>query len=303
MDSSTDQSASTGAGANVPVSRWAIVRKIPRSMNGGCLQETQASIDLDRADAQHEAYINALRSVLSTVIVLDADEQYPDCVFVEDPVVVIDGIALINNMGHESRQGEYVRFLPALDSLGVRTVFMPENGEATLDGGDVMQCGEDIFVGISSRTNEAGCQFLQSTFPHKRVHSVPLPSGLHLKSAVSCVTPDYLITSQAPDAQTVASTIAAIHSFKKVIALPESAAANVLYVEGDLNNGGEGGEKTPPGLVLARSDYPASFAMLQRELGDIGAGGTRFQVQGVDMSEDEKADGAITCHSVLWRPF
>jgi len=265
--------------------KWAIMRGIPESMNGNCLQETNAAINLQRARSQHEDYIEVLRSAISNVVIIEADERYPDCVFVEDPILIIDNTAIINNLGHPSRRGEHEGFLETLESLELEIINMPENGDACLDGGDVLQCGCDIFVGISKRTNQEGLAFLQKEFPKKNVIGVPVPSGLHLKSFVSCASPDYLITSIDQDAQQVANEIAQHHAFVRTICLPDVAAANLLFVVGDNEQG----------LVIARSDYPDSFAILQEQL--------PFEVRGVDMSEDEKADGAITCHSLLWRSY
>ena len=63
-------------------------------------------VDLALARQQHKAYVDALRSTGADVRVLPGDEAHPDCVFVEDPAVVIGGTALITRPGAPSRRRE-----------------------------------------------------------------------------------------------------------------------------------------------------------------------------------------------------
>ena len=43
---------------------------------------------------------------------------------------------------------------------------------AYMDGGDVLFTGREFFVGISSRTNKEGVEFLAKTFPQYQVTPV-----------------------------------------------------------------------------------------------------------------------------------
>ena len=68
----------------------------------------------------------------------------------------------------------------------------------TLDGGDVLVMGRDVYIGRSSRTNEAGFQQAQAALaPHGyTVTWVPVQGCLHLKSAVGRVAPDTLLLNR-----------------------------------------------------------------------------------------------------------
>ena len=118
--------------------------------------------DVDLARVQQQAYIDALEANGVRVHRLDADENHPDCMFVEDQAVVVDGHMLLPVPGHPSRVAEQppiAEFL--MEALeGVQTCTM--GGEARMDGGDVIRLGDLFFVGRSSRTNDLGITSLRS---------------------------------------------------------------------------------------------------------------------------------------------
>ena len=72
----------------------------------GTDSDNSSPVDLVLARQQHKAYVDALRSTGADVRVLPGDEAHPDCVFVEDPAVVIGGTALITRPGAPSRRRE-----------------------------------------------------------------------------------------------------------------------------------------------------------------------------------------------------
>ncbi len=119
------------------------------------------------------------------MITIPEDDNHPDCVFIEDTAVVVGKVACINRLGHISRRGEVGPVSEALNKLGYEIHTMTE--PCCLDGGDVMWTGRELFVGLSSRTNEEGLAFLQSVFPSIPVHGVKFAKeeSLHLKSVMS----------------------------------------------------------------------------------------------------------------------
>ena len=93
--------------------------QIPDSYASKALGVTE-KVDIALARAQHKAYMEALKSVLPNVKVLPADEKYPDCVFVEDPAVIVGGHALLTKPGHPTRGGETDRMRKVLqDEFGL----------------------------------------------------------------------------------------------------------------------------------------------------------------------------------------
>jgi dimethylargininase len=163
----------------------AITREVSRSL-GDCELSylDRAAIDVERAIAQHADYCRALESLGCDVIALDAEDAFPDAVFVEDVAIVLDELAVVTRPGAPSRRGEAASVAAALHGhRTLRTIEAP----ATIDGGDVLRIGRTIYVGESARTSADGVAQLRAItagFGYA-VQPVPIRGCLHLKSAVS----------------------------------------------------------------------------------------------------------------------
>ncbi len=227
-------------------------------------------IDLRLAEAQHREYERALASLGCEVISLPADPDLADSVFVEDVVVVLDEIAVVTRPGAESRRGETAAVAEALvPHRRVTSISAP----GTLDGGDVLRIGRRIFVGLSGRSNEAGIEQLRAVaWPYGyTVTGVPVRGCLHLKSAITQIGPDAVLVNPAWVDAGVFGAVSAIE-----VDPAESYAANGV-------------------LVGATVIYPASFPRTRARL---EAAGIALRV--VDVSELQKAEGAVTCCSVIF---
>lgn len=116
-------------------------------------EEPDVPISLQNAKQQHTNYVQQLRRLLpGKIIQIPPNNAFPDQVFVEDPGVVYDGIALLTKMKEATRAGEKEMMTNALEQLGL-PIYEMKNPNAILDGGDVLFTGREFFVGISSRTN------------------------------------------------------------------------------------------------------------------------------------------------------
>jgi dimethylargininase len=112
-------------------------------------------IDVAKANEQHRRYQLLLEELGARVIALPAEPDYPDSVFVEDPAVVVDEVAIVTRMGAASRRGESESLARALETYRpLRWLREP----ATLEGGDVMRIGRTLYVGLSHRTNRTGIE-------------------------------------------------------------------------------------------------------------------------------------------------
>lgn len=229
------------------------------------------AIDVDRARAQHASYRVALESLGCEVLELPADAAYPDSVFVEDVALAFDEVAIATRPGAESRRNEGDAVLELLGSM--RPVLRIE-APGTLDGGDVLRIGKRVFVGASARSNGSGHQQLRELLaPHGyTVESVPMRDCLHLKSAVTQVRDNAVLVNP------VWVDVAPFAGYECIEVDPsEEHAANALRV----------------GTALV---YPDCFP---RTLGRLRAAG--IEVVTVDVSELQKAEGAVTCCSILLR--
>ena len=166
---------------------------------GEASSSPQAVVDVAAAHRQHAAMVTALKRVgVSTVIELPSDDL-PDSVFVEDTAVVGgDGTTVfLTTPGAPSRRLETARIKQALEQHFGGTVTAQQRG--TLDGGDVLFTGREVFVGRSQRTDAAGIAELQRAFPAHSVTAVDVTHGaadgvLHLKSACSMAGDDHIVT-------------------------------------------------------------------------------------------------------------
>ncbi|MFL6247362.1 MAG: dimethylarginine dimethylaminohydrolase family protein [Thermoanaerobaculia bacterium] len=221
-------------------------------------------IDYERARVQHEAYRELLASLGCEVISLPGDAAYPDCVFIEDTAVILDDMAVITRPGAESRRGEVA---VVADALAPYRRLVRIEAPATLDGGDVLVLRDRIYVGSSSRTNDAAIAQLRA-LTGREVIRVDVHGALHLKTAATAVSEDaLLITREWIDVTPFAGL--------KLIDAEEPFGANAVRVGNTLI-------------------YPTAFPRTRAILESHG-----FDVRTVDADELAKAEGGVTCCSLL----
>ncbi|MEO7432049.1 MAG: arginine deiminase family protein [Dokdonella sp.] len=250
----------------------AITREVSTSLAHCELSFLQRSpIDVTLARAQHRAYQQALEQLGCTLVALPTLAEMPDAVFVEDVAIVTDEVAVMARTGAVSRRGEGASAAAALRAYRpVRTIEAP----GTIDGGDVLRIGRRIFIGDSARTNADGTAQLTAILAPfgYTVERVPIRECLHLKSAVTALDDTRVLLQPAwVDAS-------AFSDFGIVETDPsEEHAANVLRVGTH---------------VMSPASFPRTHARLR------AAG---VSVVPVDVSEIQRAEGAVTCCSILLR--
>lgn len=248
----------------------AITRKVsPALARCELAHVVRSPIDVELAAAQHEAYERTLSKLGCWVVSLPAAPDLPDSVFVEDTAFVIDEVAVITRPGARSRRPETASVAAVLAKY--RPIVAIE-APGTLDGGDVLRLGRRVLVGVTGRTNREGIAQLGALLASHgyTVEAVPVSGCLHLKSAVTQVTPDAVLVNPAWVDTAALSVFALIE-----VDAGEPHAANALMV-GDA-------------LV-----YPEGFPKTAARLDRAGA-----RIVAVDVSELAKAEGAVTCCSVL----
>lgn len=172
-----------------------LMRAVGQLQHGICKHAVGSDpVCLSTAESQHGQYIDALLQ-RGTGVILLPEHSSPDAVFVEDPVVLHRGQAVMTTVGAASRANEGASIARMLDGLDVTVHNMQElDPKATLDGGDVLRIGPDLcFVGLSARSNREGaCALLRAFAGSLSVHPMQLENGeaLHWKSAMTAVTTD-----------------------------------------------------------------------------------------------------------------
>src|SRR5207245_7427420 len=158
----------------------------PRINNAERTYVAPSAVGYDRALRQHADYCQMLHRCGLSVRTLDVNRDWPDCVFIEDTAIVLDEIAVLASMGVESRRAEPAGIEPVLKEY--RQVYRLEPGE-TLEGGDVLQIGHTLLVGLSSRTNSAGVTALEAIVRRHNYRVIPVAvrQCLHLTTACTAL--------------------------------------------------------------------------------------------------------------------
>ena len=230
------------------------------------------AIDVPRAVRQHRNYQELLKSLGVSVIEIPADDNCPDCCFLEDTAIVLDELAIICRPGSGPRRREVDGVVPNIREHR-REIFRIE-APATLEGGDVLRVGRTLFVGLTQRTNREGIEQLRKYLgPHGyAVKAVEVTGALHLKSVCTAVDERTIL------AEPTRLDLTEFADFE-VIEVPadEWMAANILLISQ---------------TVCMHSGLARTKALL-RERG--------YEVRTVDISEFLKAEAGLTCMSLIFR--
>ncbi len=227
-------------------------------------------IDLEKARAQHRAYEELLEKLGARVISLPAEPHLPDSMFVEDPALVLDEIAVIFPLGTESRRPEAASLAEALGKYRrLEAVKLP----GTMEGGDILRVRRRVFAGLSNRTNEEGVRQLRALLAPFRyeVSGVPVTGCLHLKSAVTLLGGNTLLANRAW--------------------FETGPFRGCAWIDVDPSEAHAGNALALGGAVV----FPASFPRTRARIEAAG-----FPVVPLDIAELQKAESGLTCSSLLF---
>ncbi len=250
---------------------YAITRPVSKSIQNCELTHLdRCSINYETAASQHEDYVCALRTMGATIVELDPLHDHADAVFVEDIIVVVDGVAVLTRPGAASRRGEVESIVETITPH--RPIHRIES-PGTLEGGDVMVAERTVFVGDSTRTNPAGfAQLKDALTPHGyTVIAVPVPGALHLKTAASYIGDGTVLANPAW------IDVSHFGSLEIIEVHPDEPMAGNAIRIGDQ--------------LLFSSQFPHTA-------GRLTARG--FNLVMVDSTDLSKAEGSLTCKSVIF---
>jgi dimethylargininase len=228
-------------------------------------------IDFELAARQHESYERCLTDLGCRVCRVPGGHDLPDAVFIEDTAVVLDEVAVIARPGAVSRRSETAAVAEALRPLRSLITIDPPG---TLDGGDVLRVGRSVYVGLSSRTNGDGIRQLArhlAPFGYG-VCVIEVSGALHLKSAVTEVAERTLLINceWVPREAFPGLDLIAVEP-------AEPFGGNALRI-GDT--------------VIYSTSFPRTRSALEAR---------GIAVRAVDASELAKAEGGVTCCSLILR--
>jgi dimethylargininase len=230
----------------------------------------RVSIDVDLALQQHQQYQSVLSSLGCEIVTVPTESGLMDSVFIEDTAVVLDEVAVMCLPGAKSRRAEVAGVGDVLQQY--RTLASIES-PGTLDGGDLLRVGKVIYAGLSARSNRSGIEQLRTIVADYgfSVETVETTKCLHLKSAVSEVAPNLLLINPEWISRSAFGNCELIDVDNE-----EPHAANGLRVGSS---------------VIYPSSFPRTMETLVRR---------SINVIPVDVSELQKAEGAVTCCSLIF---
>ena len=252
----------------------ALCRRPAASITQGLRAENIGDPDYQQFQEHHLQYVEALQQAGCHVTVLDALEAYPDSVFIEDAALCLAGTAIALRPGAKSRFGESAALMPALQTSFKRVISLP--GEGYVDGGDILVTDNEVFIGLSSRTNEAGftniSNVVESLGYTARKINTP-PDILHFKTDCG------LLDGQSIFATSALAATGCFDGYKVVVAPNgEEAAANLIRVND---------------VVMIAEGFPNTQNLLEKE---------GYKVVGIPNAEAAKVDGGLSCMSLRFTP-
>lgn len=229
----------------------------------------RAPINVKVARTEHYEYVKALMRLGCQVIELPEEPDLPDSVFVEDTAFILPEAAVITRPGADSRKPETESIVRALSPY---RPLVHITAPATMDGGDILVIGKNIYVGLSTRTTPEAVTQMQDRLDNYgyKVSGVELTGCLHLKTTVTRVNDGTLLINKN---WTDPSLFAGYDMIE--VDPSEPFAANCLPVMG----------------VIV---FPTAFPKTQEKLEKKG-----FKVATVKVDELAKAEGAVTCCSLI----
>ncbi|WP_342641172.1 dimethylarginine dimethylaminohydrolase family protein [Rhodoligotrophos ferricapiens] len=155
--------------------------------------------DLATMQAQHDAYVAALRAEGVEVVFMDrAEPGRMKTVYTRDSVIGIGGGAIVTRMGPRIRRGEELSATRTLAQLGcpiLRTI----SGNAIMEGGSFAWIdSKTAVVGLSSRVNEEGARQVEEVLRSQGVTLLRVQlTGyrLHIDGTFMMLAPDLALVN------------------------------------------------------------------------------------------------------------
>ncbi|KAI8515716.1 N(G),N(G)-dimethylarginine dimethylaminohydrolase 1 [Branchiostoma belcheri] len=268
---------------NFPEFKRAVVREVSDDVNNAVrIPQSTKTVNIEKCRAEWGLYVQALRDLGLDVTVIPQDPKLPDCQFVEDPCIVIGDTALITRPACGPRQGETTVLEETMRNLGLK-VRVVESDTATLEGGDVIFTGKEIFCGDSVQSNEEGFAILEETFGDDYpCHAIFVEyPEIHLKGYAALAAPGVIAMCDNIWGRPGWEDICDVSNYTyKVMWIPDSFGSNCIYINGSI-------------IHVPEEQMPETFALFQKEMAD-------YNLIPMSSAEVSKVDAALTCQCLLF---
>ena len=226
---------------------------------------------------QHKEYVETFEKLGLNVIILESEEEYPDCCFVEDQALIVDNNAFFPIPGAPSRRGEQKSIIKAITPHMRSIHWCQEPGK--IDGGDVVRVGDIFYIGKSKRSNDSGISqfqdFLRKLNFESYVVNVP-DYSLHLTTLCSSPNFNLLLIPESCQNDLVFTNLP---KSVEIITIPddETYGCNTIGIEDKV--------------IISEG-----YSTVKKELIERG-----FGIIELPMSEFRAVDGSLTCLSLFYK--
>ena len=248
----------------------AIVRKPAKSIINA-ISSRNIKPDYQKICDEHNKYTETLISLKINVYNLDALEDFPDSMFVEDPALAYDDNCILLRPATQSRFAESNNLSKEIKN-NFKKILFTENGK--VEGGDILRINNHFIIGLSDRTNKEGAKnlsyLLKSLGATVEISSTP-KDILHFKTDCSLIDDDTIL---------VTKKMKKLNIFKKkynIIVLPEGEeiAANSIRINDHL--------LIPEGFKKTEDILSKNYNLIL-----------------LKVSEISKVDAGLSCMSIRW---
>ena len=143
-------------------------------------------IHIERALEQHAEFVKTLQKYDVDVVLLPYHQKFPEQVFTRDIGFTLGETIFVANMATDVRAGEENVLKQWLEDEVISYYNLVEDH---IEGGDVIIDGDTIYVGLSSRTDQAAADHLQRLLTNFKVVAIPFKEKyLHLDCVFNVVS-------------------------------------------------------------------------------------------------------------------
>jgi N-dimethylarginine dimethylaminohydrolase len=144
------------------------------------------NIDTDKAVSQHNQLLSVLAEHGVEVILLPPYQQYPEQVFTRDIGFTLDSVLIAAQLKREIRKGEEKVLIEWLEQEHIPYYQMTEG---SIEGGDIIMDGKNIWIGDSDRTSVKAIDKIQSLLPEFHIANMPFEAKyLHLDCVFNVIS-------------------------------------------------------------------------------------------------------------------
>lgn len=257
-----------------------------------CFQ--RVPISYERTMEHHNSYVAVFEDMIKdgydiNLVKMPALDEFADSMFMEDVAMLYPECAILTRPGAASRRGEVDFVVEEINKIRPKNMRIQEPG--TVDGGDVLYAGKYVFMGKSTRTNVSAYEQMREYLAPFGIECVQeeITGCLHMKCAATCLDWETILLNPT----LVNPEIFTSRGYRVIEAFPEERhAGNIVSFVAEKDG------KALRTLIYPKA-YPKTLERIQAFVDECNAKGNPTRVVVIEVDEIAKAEGDVTCCSLL----